>query len=181
MSLVETLGYHPRQANVIQRASWLISQSRPGAWFFSKTVHRVDRLLLRVTRGRLSVPGLLTGLPVITLVTIGAKSGDRRESPLLGVPIGDRIAIIGTNFGQRSTPSWWFNLRANPDVEVVYRGTHARARAHEVEGTERAAIWDTARGIYAGYEAYARRITDRPIHVAVLEQPAREDPARSAP
>ncbi len=169
MGLVQELGYRPRRANVLQRASWLFASSRPGAWLFSKTLHHVDRVLMRVTRGRLSVPGLLAGLPLITLVTRGARSGRLRESPLLGVPFGDDLAVIGTSFGQRATPAWWFNLRADPEVSVRHRAREAKARAREADEAERAAIWERARGLYAGYEAYARRITGRPIHVVVLE------------
>jgi hypothetical protein len=36
----------------------------------------------------------------------------RRTTPLLGVPIGGDIAIIGTNFGQPGKPGWHYNLRA---------------------------------------------------------------------
>ncbi len=154
---------------MIQRALWHLSSSRPGAWVLAKTLHHLDPVLLRATTGRRSVAGLMAGVPVITLVTTGARSGKRRESQLVGVPIGDGLAVIGSNWGQKTTPSWWFNLQANSEVEVVYRGSIAKARAREVDGAEREAIWETARGIYSGYEAYARRITNRPIHIAVLE------------
>jgi F420H(2)-dependent quinone reductase len=40
--------------------------------------------------------------------------------------------------------------------------------AREAGDEERPAIWDTARSIYAGYEVYARRISDRKIRIMVL-------------
>lgn len=169
MGLVDELGFESRPPNTLQRASWTLTSSRPGAWFFSKTIHHVDRLLLRVTRGRTTAPGLLAGLPVITLVTTGARSGERRETPLVGVPVDGNLAVVGTNFGQRRTPAWWFNLEAHRDVEVTYRGASVDARARDANDDERVEIWETARRIYAGYEAYARRIERRPIHIAVLE------------
>jgi deazaflavin-dependent oxidoreductase (nitroreductase family) len=108
-------------------------------------------------------------LPVITLATIGARSGRRREVPLVGVPSGDRLAVIGTSFGQRRTPAWYFNLRAEPRAEVGYRGRTVAVVAHEAEGDERQAIWDRGCQLYAGYQAYARRLDHRQIHVMVLD------------
>ena len=169
MGLQQTLGYEVPRANALQRLMWKISGSRPGAWLFAKALHHMDRLVLRLTGGRTTVPQILAGIPVITVVSTGARSGQRRELPLLGVPHGDDIAIIGTNFGQRRTPAWYFNFRKNPDGEVVYRNQRVPVRAREAEGSERDAIWARGREIYAGYEAYARRIKDRDVHIMVLE------------
>ena len=169
MGLQQTLGYEIPRANAVQRLMWKVSGSRPGAWLFAKTLHHIDRLVLKLTGGRTTVPQILAGIPVITVISTGARSGARREIPLLGVPVGDDIALIGTNFGQRNTPAWYFNLRKNPEAEVVYRNRRVPVRAREAEGAERDAIWARGREIYAGYEAYARRITNRDVHIMVLE------------
>jgi deazaflavin-dependent oxidoreductase (nitroreductase family) len=169
MGLQQTLGYRVPTPNALQRLMWKASGSRPGAWMFAKVLHHIDRLVLRLTRGRTTVPELMAGIPVITVVSIGARSGERRELPLLGIPHGDDIALIGTNFGQRRTPAWYFNLRKNPEAEVVYRGHRVSVVAREAEGAEREAIWARGCEIYAGYAAYARRISNRDVHVMVLE------------
>ena len=93
-------------------------------------------------------------------------------TPLLGVPVGDDIAVIGTRFGQRGTPGWYYNLRASPAAEVCYRGTSVTAAAREAGEEEWLDIWQRARKIYAGYEAYARRIQDRRIHIMILSMHA---------
>src|SRR5947209_1310695 len=116
------LGYEVPTPNRLQRAMWQVSSSRPGSWLFAKLLHHVDKLVLRLTRGRATVPRILAGIPVITLVTTGARTGKRRAMPLLGVPTGDDIAVIGTHYGQPGTPGWYFNLRARPDAQVLYRG-----------------------------------------------------------
>lgn len=169
MGLIEELDYRVAEANGFQRLVWKVSSSRPGSWFFAKTLHHVDRVVLRLTRGRLTVPGVLAGLPVVSLATTGARTGQRREVPLVGVPTGDHIAIIGTRFGQARTPGWFFNLRAEPRAEVAYRGRTVAVVAREADGDEREAIWARGCEIYAGYQAYARRIDRRRIHVMVLE------------
>jgi hypothetical protein len=59
-------------------------------------------------------------------------------------------------------------MRANPEVEVTYRNKTVRAVAREAGDGEKQAIWDRARAIYAGYDAYAGRIKNREIHIMVL-------------
>jgi deazaflavin-dependent oxidoreductase (nitroreductase family) len=169
MGLQQQIGYEIPTPTALQRLMWKVSGSRPGAWLFAKTLHHIDRLVLRLTGGRTTVPEILAGIPVITVVSTGARTGRRREIPLLGVPYGDDIALIGTNFGQRRTPAWYFNLRKNPEADVVYRGQRVSVVAREVEGAEREAIWARGCEIYAGYAAYARRISGRDVHVMVLE------------
>jgi deazaflavin-dependent oxidoreductase (nitroreductase family) len=169
MGVIDQLDYQIPEANRFQRLVWKVSSSRPGAWFFAKTLHHMDRLVLRLSRGRVTVPGVLAGIPVITLATTGARSGERREVPLLGVPSGDDMAVIGTRFGQTKTPAWYFNLVAEPRAEVVYRDRTASVVAREAKGDEREAVWARGCEIYAGYQAYARRIHGRPIHVMILE------------
>jgi deazaflavin-dependent oxidoreductase (nitroreductase family) len=155
MGMIEALDYQVPRPNVAQRAMWHVSASPPGAWLFAKVLHRIDTVLLRVTDGRFSLPEFLAGIPIVTLITSGARTGQRRETPLLGVPVGDDIAVIGTHFGQPGTPGWYFNLRARPEIEVAYRGRVIPALAREVVGDEWAAAWSQAREAYAGYEAYA--------------------------
>jgi deazaflavin-dependent oxidoreductase (nitroreductase family) len=168
MGMIQALDYQVPQPNVAQRAMWHVSASPPGAWLFAKFLHRIDGLLLRVSGGRFSVPEILAGIPIVTIITTGARTGQRRETPLLGVPVGDDVVVIGTHFGQPGTPGWYYNLRAHPELEVAYRDKVVPARAREVEGDEWAACWAEARQVYAGYEAYSRRIRDRPIHIMVL-------------
>jgi deazaflavin-dependent oxidoreductase (nitroreductase family) len=172
MGIIQELGYEVPRPNAAQRAMWVVSSSRPGSWLFARSLHHVDKALLSATKGRLTAAGLLGGIPVLTITTTGARSGARRTVPLLGLPYGDDIAVIGTRFAQPGTPGWYYNLRANPTAEVTYREKTVRAAAREAGDDERAAIWDRARSIYAGYEAYARRITARKIRIMVLSAAA---------
>lgn len=168
-SICDRLGYQLPTTNALHRGLRGIASSRGGAWLFARTMPRIDRFLLRLTRGRRSLPELIAALPVVTLVTTGAKSGLVRTTPLLAVPHGDDVAVIGTQFGQPGTPSWYFNLVADPSAELRYHGQSVAVTAHEVEGPQRDEIWQRACEFYTGYAAYARRIKDsRPIHIMVL-------------
>jgi deazaflavin-dependent oxidoreductase (nitroreductase family) len=168
MGLVQALEYELPVPGAVQRAMWRISSSRPGAWLFARSLPRVDKFVLRMSRGQVTLAGITAGIPVLTITTTGARSGLRRTTPLLGVPFGGDIAVIGTNFGQPGTPGWYYNLRAQPRAEVSYRNRSVTAAAREADADERQAILAQARKIYGGYEAYARRITGRQIPVMIL-------------
>lgn len=168
MGLVQVLDYKVPAPGAVQRAMRHVSSSRPGAWLFARSMPHVDKLVLRMSRGRVTLAGAAAGIPVLTITTTGARSGLRRTTPLLGVPFGGDIAIIGTNFGQPGTPGWYYNLRARPRAEVTYRNKSVTAAAREADADERQAILGQARKIYGGYEAYARRITGREIPVMIL-------------
>jgi deazaflavin-dependent oxidoreductase (nitroreductase family) len=168
MGIIQEFGYDVRKPSAVQVAMQHIAATRAGAWFFAKTLHHIDRALLRLSRGQVTLPGVVAGLPVLTVTTTGARTGQRRSAPLLGVPAGEDIAVLGTSFGQSRTPGWYHNMRADPKVEVTYRNKTINAIAREAGDEERTAIWDRARTIYAGYEAYASRIKDRQIHIMVF-------------
>lgn len=168
MGLIEALGYKIPGPNVAQRAMWHISSSRPGAWLFARSLPHVDRWILQLSHGQRTLAGVTAGIPVLTVTTTGAKTGQPRSSPLVGVPFGSDIAIVGTRFGQPGTPGWYYNLCAEPRAEVAYRDRSVNATAREADEDEWQQIWAQARQIYAGYDAYSRRITGRKIHIMIL-------------
>ena len=141
-----------------------IVSSRLGASFFRKTMHRIDRPLLRLTKGRLS---FASAYPVLLLTTTGAKSGKPRTVPLLYLEVSDGIAVIGTRIGSTSHPGWYHNLRARPEATAEIKGERRTYTAREAEGDERAEIWERAARMYSGYERYDAR-AGRKIPVMVL-------------
>ena len=107
--------------SLIQR----IAASKPGAWFFARTLHHFDRIFLKLSGGRETMTGLVGGLPVVFLTSKGAKSGLPRTVPLLCVrdesdPVS--FALIATNWGQKPYPAWYFNLKANPKATCSIAG-----------------------------------------------------------
>ena len=126
-------------------------------------------MIFRLTHGRTSAPALLAGLPVMMVTTTGRKSGQSRTTPLIAVPVDDSLALIGTNFGQRSTPAWVLNLEAHPRVSVTYRERRRELRARPATEAERAAVWRAASGIYGGYDKYQQRIAGRTVRVFIFE------------
>lgn len=156
-------------ANALQRALRLVAASGPGAWLFARVLHRIDRPVYRLTRGRHTFASLLSGIPVVMITTTGARSGQPRTVPVLGLPTADGFAVIASNFGQRRHPGWYHNLRADPEGSFAVGGRSSRFRAVEVEGDRRREIWDQGLRIYPGWSQYERRATNRQIAVFVLE------------
>ena len=169
MGLAADLGYRHRPANAAQRGVQALASSRAGAWLFSRTLRHLDDAVARVSRGRRSAPQLLAGLPVLDLTTTGRRSGRPRASHLVSIPVGEDLAVLGTNFGQPATPAWVLNLEADPRATVAYGGRTLPVTARPATDAERAAVMERSRGIYGGYEKYQQRISGRRVRVFVLE------------
>ena len=157
------------RANVIQKALRRLGGSGPGSWLFARVLHRIDRPVYRLTRGRHTFASLVSGIPVVMLTTTGARSGQSRTVPVLGLPTPDGLAVIASNFGQHRHPAWYHNLLANPEGSVAIDGQSRRFRAVEAEGERRQRIWSEGLRVYPGWSQYERRAVNRRIAVFVLE------------
>ena len=121
--------------------------------------------------GPAHAPGLLAGLPVVDVTTTGRRSGLLRTAHLIAVPHRDSLALLGTNFGQPSTPTWVLNLEADPRAHLEYRGRNADAVARRCPGP-------SSRRCSAGRVAlrrlpeYQHRITGRRLRIFVLDSVA---------
>lgn len=132
-------------------------------------MHRIDGAVFRASGGRTTASAVFIGLPIITLTTTGAKSGRPRSVPLVGIPDGERLILIASNWGQAKHPAWYHNIRANPAVTVTIRGATRSYAARELAGPEREAAWARAVALYPGYRGYAARTGGRAIPVIALE------------
>jgi deazaflavin-dependent oxidoreductase (nitroreductase family) len=157
------------RANFLHRAMRRLAATPPGSWLFARVLHHIDRPVFRMTRGRHTVGSLVSGLPVVMLSTTGARSGATRSVPVLGLPTASGVAVIASNYGQRSHPAWYYNLRAKPEGVVTVDGVSRRFRAHEAEGEERSRIWQEGLTVYPGWAEYERRAPHRTIAVFVLD------------
>ena len=109
-----------------------------------------------------------TGLPIIVLTTLGAKSGKLRKTALMRVEHDGVYAVVASRGGAPRHPQWYFNLLANPLVELQDGPDKRDYRAREVHGDEKELWWERAVAAYPPYAAYQQR-TDRQIPVFVLE------------
>ncbi|HTY32341.1 nitroreductase family deazaflavin-dependent oxidoreductase [Mycobacterium sp.] len=106
--------------------------------------------------------------PVVLMTVTGAKSGKQRYVPLMRVEKDGRYAMVASQGGAPSHPSWYFNVKANPTV-TVQDGEKVVARtARELEGAEREQWWRLAVEAFPPYAEYQTK-TARQIPVLVLE------------
>jgi F420H(2)-dependent quinone reductase len=109
-----------------------------------------------------------TGMPVVVVTNLGAKSGKVRKTPLMRVEHGGAYAAVGSKGGAPQDPMWVGNLRVNPRVELQDGARKWDAVAREVSGPERADWWERAVAAYPPYAEYQQK-THRLIPVFVLE------------
>jgi deazaflavin-dependent oxidoreductase (nitroreductase family) len=140
--------------------------------FFSRilagTLHHMDPAVLNTSRGKYTATSLLTGLPVVWLITIGARSGKLRTTPLIGIPDGNRLVLVASYFGKAHHPSWYHNLKANPEVHIKLNGIQAHCLAQEVFSPEYESLWEIAIEMYPGYASYKQRANGRHIPLISL-------------
>jgi deazaflavin-dependent oxidoreductase (nitroreductase family) len=162
------MGQLAHQPNALQRAVHVAARTKAASWFLAHTLHHLDRTVLRLSRGRYSLASVLTGLPVVMVSTIGAKSGLPRSLPLVAIPDGENVILIASNYGQQRHPAWYHNLRAHPEVQLTYAGQTVSYTARETAGEERECCWRRAAVLYSGYLLYQRRAAARQIPVMLL-------------
>jgi deazaflavin-dependent oxidoreductase (nitroreductase family) len=120
-----------------------------------------------------------TDLPVVVVTSRGARSGKLRKNPVMRVEHGGRYAVVASKGGAPEHPLWYYNLRADPHVELQDGPRKWDMLAREVAGEERAQWWERAVAAFPPYAEYQTK-TDRLIPVFVLE-PAEGPPAGSRP
>lgn len=109
----------------------------------------------------------LKGRPVVLLTTVGAKTGKLRKTPLMRVECDGEYAVVASLGGAPKHPVWYYNLTANPRVELQDETVTADYVAREVAGDERAVWWQRAVAAFPPYAEYQEK-TDRQIPVFVL-------------
>ena len=107
------------------------------------------------------------GHAVIVLTTVGAKSGKLRKTPLMRVEHDGEYAVVASLGGAPTHPVWYYNLVANPHVELQDGPAKQDYVAREVTGDEREAWWERAVVAWPDYAEYQKKTT-RIIPVFVL-------------
>jgi deazaflavin-dependent oxidoreductase (nitroreductase family) len=112
---------------------------------------------------------MMRGMPVIVLTTVGAKSGKLRKTPLMRVEHEGKYVVVASLGGAPKNPVWYYNVKANPHVELQDGPEKHDYQAREISGDEKAAWWDRAVEAYPDYADYQTK-TDREIPLFVLER-----------
>jgi deazaflavin-dependent oxidoreductase (nitroreductase family) len=107
------------------------------------------------------------GKPVIVLTSVGAKTGKLRKSPLMRVEHDGEYAVVASLGGAPKNPVWYYNLTANPHVELQDGPVKKDYQAREVHGEEYATWLERAVAIWPDYADYQKKTT-RTMPIFVL-------------
>jgi deazaflavin-dependent oxidoreductase (nitroreductase family) len=117
------------------------------------------------------VGGSFEGAPVLLLTSTGAKSGQRRTTPLMYMPDGERMVIFASKGGAPTNPAWYHNLRANPSATVEVGADTVDVDAAVTSGEERERLFKRQAELYPQFAEYAEKTT-REIPVVALTRGA---------
>jgi deazaflavin-dependent oxidoreductase (nitroreductase family) len=126
---------------------------------------------IRAGNGRLT-DGPFAGRQVLVLTTTGAKSGEKRETPLVYSRDGDDIVIIASMGGAPSHPAWYHNIVANPRVTIEVDGARVEANAWIADGDERRRLYDQHAELHESFTEYEAKTGGRVIPVILLRRVA---------
>ncbi len=129
--------------------------SRAQTWIFKKSGGRIGDKFLR-------------GAEVGILTTIGRKSGEERDSPLLFLQEGKRIVLVASQGGRATNPMWYLNLVANPRVKFQTKRETLDLVARDATDAERDEYWPKLDAMYADFANY-RSYTDRKIPIVICD------------
>ncbi|MEC3920015.1 nitroreductase family deazaflavin-dependent oxidoreductase [Nocardia sp. CDC160] len=109
----------------------------------------------------------LRGVPVVLLTTVGNKSGKLRKTPLMRVEHNGEYAVVASLGGAPKHPVWYWNIKAQPHVELRDQDVVKDYDAREVTGEEKDLWWKRAVEVWPDYAEYQKKTT-RQIPVFVL-------------
>ena len=109
----------------------------------------------------------LRGRPIIVMTSIGAKTGKLRKTALMRVEHDGQYAVVASQGGAQKHPTWYWNLRKHPHVELQDGAEKHDYEARELEGEERETWWRRANETWPDYDRYQTK-TDRQIPVFLL-------------
>ena len=121
--------------------------------------------IYRLSGGR--VGGVVRGLHVLLLTTMGRKSGKPRTTPLGYFKQDDGYVITASNSGSDHHPGWYYNLKSNSLAGIQIKNHYITVRAEEATGEERIRLWNELIQNSPGYADYQKRTT-REIPLVIL-------------
>lgn len=110
----------------------------------------------------------LRGRPIVVLTSVGAKSGKLRKTALMRVEHNGTYAVVASLGGAAKPPVWYWNIKANPHVELQDGATRKDYTAREISGAEYDEWWGYAVEAWPDYANYQTK-TERKIQMFVLD------------
>ena len=132
-----------------------------------KWMSKLQTWLFKTSKGKLGNK-FLKGTEVGILTTIGRKSGEPRDSPLLFLQDGKRIVLVASQGGRANNPMWYLNLVANPKITFQTKAGVFALTARDATDAERDEYWPKLDAMYPDFANY-RSYTDRKIPIVICD------------
>ena len=129
----------------------------------------MNNQMIRRARRSGASGGKTMGMDTLVLTTVGAKTGQKRQTLLGSFPDGDGAwMVVASAGGALANPAWYHNLAAHPDeAQIEVGGRTVNVTAAQLLGPERDAAWQRITAAQPRYLGYEKK-TDRVIPVIRL-------------
>jgi deazaflavin-dependent oxidoreductase (nitroreductase family) len=109
------------------------------------------------------------GMDLLYLTTVGAKTGEKRLTPVARFPDGEgNWLVVASLAGSARNPGWYHNIAAHPDqVWIEASGRRSRVTVEQLDGERRERAWQQIVASQPRYAGYQRK-TDRVLPVIRL-------------
>jgi deazaflavin-dependent oxidoreductase (nitroreductase family) len=114
-------------------------------------------LLYRVSGGRLM--NRLEGAPICLVTMTGRKSGKRKTIALMYTPHGEDVLLVASLGGAPQHPAWYYNLKAQPQVQIQAGSVRRKMLAREASPAEKKILWPVVVANYRSFADYQQRTT----------------------
>lgn len=133
--------------------------------FFMKHYTRFNVWVYKKSNGKWmkNFPG---GFPICIVGMTGKKSGVRREVALIHLPHGENKYLVASQGGMNKHPTWYFNVQANPNIDIMFQGDTKNYQARQLSSDEKREVWPILLSLYPDFDEYQAR-TDRDIPVFI--------------
>ena len=134
-----------------------LSATRAFAKVAPPIVTNLDRAVYKVSGGRWVLTSSKDVLPILMLITVGAKTGEERRVPLATIPDGDVLYLVGSNFGREKHPAWTGNLIKTPQATVTFEKETFPVTATLLDPEAKAEVWPKLLAKWPNYDGYQER------------------------
>jgi deazaflavin-dependent oxidoreductase (nitroreductase family) len=119
----------------------------------------------RANGGRVGPP--FEGATLLLLHTRGARSGTHYTNPVVYLADDGRYVVFASKAGAPTSPGWYHNLKAHPEISIEVGDRTIEVVASEVTGEERARLYARQVEVSPQFAAYQEK-TERLIPVVAL-------------
>lgn len=106
------------------------------------------------------------GTPICLITMKGRKTGNIRTTPVMCIAREEKVILVASLAGTDKNPTWYYNLKANPEIEIQVGPLKRKMRAEQASSEEKNKLWPSLVEEFPIYGEYAKQ-TERDIPVFI--------------